>query len=219
MTLSLSSWSVAASGSRCFGTTANGRLESGVKLPQQGDNFISYGRIPSALGRTYLHSRAAKVVVDAYAQLKISHPDKQFKYAETGFSEGGHFKPHRTHQNGLSIDFIVPVLNRNNHPVALPTSPLNRYGYDIEFTPQGEYEKYRIDFEAMAAHIVALHKTAEKSGIGIWRVLFDPKLQPYLYQTAYGDYIKRNITIPYKRSWVRHDDHYHVDFIVDCEPL
>jgi penicillin-insensitive murein endopeptidase len=65
----------------------------------------------------------------------------------------------------------------------------------------------------------SMHKAAERSGIDVWRVLFDPELQDYLYKSAYGDYIKENIKIPEKRSWVRHDEHYHVDFSVDCKPF
>ena len=56
-------------------------------------------------------------------------------------------------------------------------------------------------------------------GVDARRVLFDPQLQPFLYKTSYADYIKMNITIPVKRSWVRHDEHYHVDFQLECKPM
>ncbi|MEJ2437896.1 MAG: replication initiation protein, partial [Sulfurovaceae bacterium] len=94
--------------------------------------------------------------------------------------------------------------------------PLNKFGYDIEFDSKGHYDEYTIDYEAMAAHIVSLHKEAQKAGVKIWRVIFDPKLQKYLFATKQGDYLKRNINFSKKRSWVRHDEHYHVDFIVPC---
>ncbi|PIE89817.1 MAG: hypothetical protein CR997_09070 [Acidobacteria bacterium] len=44
-------------------------------------------------------------------------------------------------------------------------------------------------------------------------------LQPLLYQTTYGKYLKENIYFPQKKSWVRHDEHDHVDFKVPCKPL
>ena len=134
----------------------------------------------------------------------------------SGGSKGGRFPPHKTHQNGLSVDFMVPVLDEAGESVHLPTHALNRYGYDIEFDAHGRYREYRIDFEALGAHIVALHKAARAHDVEIWRVLFDPGLQPLLYDTQYGDYIRRNIEMPAKRSWVRHDEHIHVDFIVEC---
>ena len=217
MVFILASVNVYASESTCYGTTKKGRLENGVQLPAEGKNFTSYGMIPVKAGRTYVHSKVKQVVVDAYASLLKQYPDRIFKYAETGFKNGGQFKPHKTHQNGLSIDFMVPVLNKQGVSVHLPTHPLNRYGYDIEFDKKGIYGEFSLDFEALGAHMVALHKAALKNGIKLWRIIFDPALQAYLYQSSHGDYIKKNIPIPKKRSWVRHDEHYHVDFIVKCK--
>ncbi len=205
--------------STCYGTTSNGRLENGVELPKEGKNFVAYSTLARSLGRTYVHSTVQDVFLEAYQSLETDYPDKLFKYAETGFEEGGRFKPHKTHQNGLSIDFIVPVVNEKGESVYLPTHILNKYGYNIEFDKIGKYDKYTIDYESLGAHIVALHKAAKNHNIGIWRVLFAPDLQPYLYKTKYGEYIKNHIQIPRKKSWVRHDDHYHVDFEVKCDAM
>ncbi len=203
----------------CYGTTKDGRLEHGVTLPSKGNNYVSYGKIPKIIGRTYVHSKVRDAIVDAYKVLESELPDKVFKYAETGLKKGGEFKPHKTHRNGLSVDFMVPVVDSSDKSVHLPTHAFNKYGYSIEFDDKGNYKDYKIDYEAMGAHIFFLHMAAKKNGIDIWRVIFDPVLQPYLYQTSYGEYIKQNIEIPKKRSWVRHDDHYHVDFDVACRPI
>jgi penicillin-insensitive murein endopeptidase len=219
LVLSLFSVAAPAADSVCYGTTANGRLENGVQLPGSGPNFKSYGWIPELAGRTYVHSKVRNAIVDAYSALEKELPEKVFKYAETGYEQGGKFKPHKTHQNGLSIDFMVPVMDEKGKSVYLPTHPLNKYGYDIEFDKNGVYDEYRIDFEAMGAHIVALYKAAKSNGIDIWRVLFDPQLQSQLYSTKYGQFIRENIEIPNKRSWVRHDEHYHVDFKVPCKKM
>lgn len=210
---------VNATPSQCYGSTKNGRLENGVRLPLKGNNFIAYDKIPVLSGRTFVHSTVNKVVVDGYKSLESELPEKVFKYAETGFADGGRFKPHKTHQNGLSIDFMVPVTDRNGKSTHFPTNAMNRFGYDVEFNRQGVYKNYAIDFTAMAAHIVALHKSAQNNGIDIQRVLFAPELQAKLYVTKYGEYIKKHIYMPKKRSWVRHDEHYHVDFKLKCKPL
>lgn len=205
--------------STCYGTTSDGKLENGVQLPAGGTNFTSYGSVPELAGRTYVHSKVHEIIVAAYQMLEQEQPGKVFKYAETGFKEGGQFKPHKTHRNGVSVDFIVPVTSSTGESVHLPTHPFNKYGYGIEFDNKGRYGDYQIDFDALSAHIVALHKIAIQKGIGIWRVIFDPKLSPNLYKTKYGAYIKRHIEIPNKESWVRHDEHYHVDFQVECKQL
>ena len=112
---------------------------------------------------------------------------------------------------------MTPVIDSLGHSVHLPTNPFNKFGYAIEFNKQGQYKDLRIDYEALAAHIVALHQQAKSQGYDLWRVIFDPQLQPNLYQTQYADYLKENIEFSTKQSWVRHDEHYHVDFDVPCE--
>lgn len=201
----------------CYGTTANGRLENGVKLPAKGKNFVSYSSVARLAGRTYVHSTVRDIMISSYTQLYQELPDKVFKYAETGFKSGGQFKPHKTHKNGLSVDFMTPVVNEKGESVHLPTHLFNKLGYNIEFDPKGRYKDLSIDYESMAAHIVSLHKQALVREVDIWRVIFDPKLQPNLFKTKHGPYLKKYIEFSKKRSWVRHDEHYHVDFDVPCE--
>ena len=62
-----------------------------------------------------------------------------------------------------------------------------------------------------------IYKYAETGFFDLWRVIFDPKLQPKLFKTKYGDYLKANVQFSKKRSWLRHDEHYHVDFSVPCK--
>lgn len=211
--LPLVSW---AETSTCFGTTSNGHLENGVKLPPAGKNYVAYSTIARLAGRTYVHSEVKEIIVSAYEDLETEQPEKVYKYAETGLKKGGEFKPHKTHRNGLSVDFMTPVKDKADNSVHLPTHTLNRFGYDIEFDEEGHFDGMYIDYEAMAAHIVFLDKQAKKHGHDLWRVIFDPKLQPNLYKTQYAQYLNENIQFSKKPSWVRHDEHYHVDFLIPC---
>ena len=210
---------VQAKESTCYGTTSKGRLDKGIALPSSGQNYVGYSNIARLAGRTYVHSQAADIIVNAYKFLELEQPDKIFKYAETGFEEGGQFKPHKTHRNGLSVDFMTPVLDESGQSVHLPTHPLNKFGYNIEFDSKGQYEEYSIDYVALAAHVVALHQEALSQGVDLWRVIFDPKLQSELFKTPYGPYLIKHIQFSKKRSWVRHDEHYHVDFDIPCKEL
>ncbi|WP_426357225.1 penicillin-insensitive murein endopeptidase [Pseudocolwellia sp. HL-MZ19] len=215
--LSILSMLVEAKESTCYGTTSKGRLDNGIALPFSGGNYVGYSRIASLAGRTYVHSQVHSIIVNAYKTLEVELPAKVFKYAETGFEDGGQFKPHKTHRNGLSVDFMTPVVNQSGKSSHLPTHPLNKFGYNIEFNSDGKYEEYTIDYIALAAHIVALHKEAVSQGVDLWRVIFDPKLQPELFKTTYGPYLKKHIQFSKKPSWVRHDEHYHVDFAIPCK--
>ena len=206
-----------AESSTCYGETKNGHLENGVELPRKGNNFVTYSNVARLAGRTYVHSTVRDIIVASYKDLEKDQPNKVYKYAETGFKEGGPFKPHKTHQNGLSVDFMTPVTNSKGKSVHLPTNPLNKFGYNIEFDENDKFKDYSIDYEAIAAHVVQLHKQSLAHGVEIWRVIFDPKLTPNLYKTKYSEYLKSNIQFSKKRSWVRHDEHYHVDFAIPCQ--
>ena len=203
----------------CYGTTSNGRLDNGWKLPASGPNFSTHWTVGRLAGRSYVHSAVYPVVLDAYAELEQSLPDRVFVYGETGWKDGGQFRPHKTHRNGLSVDFMVPVLDANDQSVELPSSVLNKWGYELEFDAEGKTEDLTIDFVAIAEHIYQLHVAAREHGIGIWRVIFDPKLQPYLHVSPRWPYLKENVHFSTKPSWVRHDEHFHVDFDVSCRPL
>ncbi len=209
---------VTASESTCYGTTFSGSLNNGVKLPADGANYKGYSSIGMIAGRTYVHSTVRDIIVDSYKSLEYELPEKVFKYAETGFREGGTFKPHKTHKNGLSVDFMVPVIDKSGQSVHLPTHPLNRFGYDIEFDDQSQFAEFTIDYESLAAHIVNLDKSAKKLGFAMWRVIFDPDLQSNLFKTKYAQYLLEHVHFSKKRSWVRHDEHYHVDFDIPCKP-
>lgn len=203
--------------SRCYGSTSNGRLENGVKLPSSGKNFVSYSSVAALAGRTYVHSEVRNITLAAYKALEREQPNKVYKYAETGLKDGGQFKPHKTHRNGLSVDFMTPVIDLKGKSVHLPTNLFNKLGYNIEFDENENYRGLTIDYEALAAHIVFLHKAAKESGYDLWRVIFDPQLQSGIFQTKYAGYLRKNVQFSKKRSWVRHDEHYHVDFSIPCE--
>ncbi len=217
--VALSPASAAAAESICYGTPSNGRLEHGVQLSESGANFEPYSSVGVSLGRTYVHSKVANVVSAAYSALTRSAPGVQFVYGESGWEHGGRIRPHRTHQNGLAVDFMVPIRDRERRSVALPSAMTNKFGYGIEFDSRARFENLTIDFDAIAEHLYALHQATKAEGIKVERVIFDPAFIPKLYETKRGDFIRANISFMKGHAWVRHDEHYHVDFSVSCRPM
>ena len=191
--------------SKCYGTSDNGYLENGWQLPSSGKNFSAYSFVGVAAGRNYVHSKVHRTVLDAYQTLETKTPSKVFVYGESGFENGGKFRPHKTHQNGLSIDFFVPVINESGKSVELPANLFNKFGYGIEFVGKGEYNGLSIDYNTMAQHLRALYVAANNNGVKIWRVIFDNKLQKELFKTSIGSEIKRELAFSTKKPWVRHD--------------
>jgi penicillin-insensitive murein DD-endopeptidase len=216
--LALAGGTAFADDSICYGTTANGRLEHGAQLPSSGPNYSTYSTLGSLAGRTYVHSTVLATITDAYKALEKSAPGTVFVYGETGWKNGGRLRPHKTHRNGLSVDFMVPVL-KDGKSVALPTSPLNKFGYDLEFDDAGRMGEYSIDFAAIGKHLVELDKAARARGVKIGRVIFEVPLQKHLFATPEGADLRQLMAFSTKQAWVKHDEHYHVDFDVPCKPL
>lgn len=204
--------------STCAGSGARGALVHGWKLPLAGANFRAYHTLPWLLGRTFVHSSVSQVVLDAYAELAVSHPELRFVYGETGRQHGGSFRPHRTHQNGLSVDFMVPVRNAGGGVQDLPTSVFAQFGYALEFDDAGSLGELSIDFDALAVHLAAIQRAAARRGVGIRRVIFDAPLRKQLVATTAWPSITR-LAFSTKPAWIRHDEHYHIDFDVPCESL
>ena len=207
-----------AGDSVCHGTVSKGRLEGGVQIATSGPNFLPYSSVGVGLGRTYVHSKVAATVAAAYKALEASAPGKTYVYGESGWREGGTIKPHRTHQNGTSVDFMVPVVDQSGRSVPLPTGVTNKFGYAIEFDAQASYEDLSIDFEAMAAHLLALDQAARANGIRISRVIFEQAYMPRLFGTRRGDLVRSALPFMQGKPWIRHDEHYHVDFALACKP-
>ncbi|CAG0988698.1 penicillin-insensitive murein DD-endopeptidase [Anaerolineae bacterium] len=198
------------------GTTADGSIENAKRLPSTGPNFTTYSRFGSLIGRTCVHDKVRSTVLGAYARLSNELPNREFVYAETGWPHGGGFWPHKTHENGLSIDFMVPVVTLAGDPTVLPTNLFNKYGYSVEFDKAGKNSKYSIDFEAMAAHLRAIRASAAEQGVGVKVVIFDTELQRRLFEAKGGQGLAALMKFSTKPAWVRHDEHYHIDFTVSA---
>jgi penicillin-insensitive murein endopeptidase len=153
---------------------------------------------------------------DAYAELSKSHPDLRFVYGESAWPWGGRFWPHRSHANGTAADFFVPVRTLDDQISELPTWPHNLLGYAVHFDSAGRSGPRKLDFEAMALHLLALDRAARRHGINIRRVIFDVNLQPRLAAAKSGAEVVRRMSFNRQQAWVRHDEHYHVDFGVPC---
>ena len=202
----------------CSGGVVGGHLANGKRLPLSGPNFSAYHIAGYLTGRTFMHGLARDAVLDAYKALQQSAPEQRYVYAEAGWPFGGAFPPHRSHSNGTSVDFMVPLRSDRGATVQVPASVFNKLGYNAKFDDEGrDANGLRIDFEAIAQHLLALDKAARGRGIKINRVIFEPSLQRHLFAAASGQALPQRVTFMDRAAWVRHDQHYHVDFAIPCK--
>jgi penicillin-insensitive murein endopeptidase len=195
------------------GRSESGSLSHGRRLPTAGANFVAYSYTGAALGRNTVHVRVRDAVVESYAELARTMPTRRWMYGECGWPSGGRFRPHHTHQNGLSVDFIVPVLDRGGRPTTLTSWAGNLWTYAVDFDARGCAGETCIDFEAISTHLESLGRYAVMNGLRVSRVIFDPAYHPRLFATERGPLVRERIPMMPRRAWVRHDEHYHVDFV------
>lgn len=162
-----------------------------------------------------MHGSVRNAVLASYASVAKRRPELRYLYAEGSWPWGGRIWPHRTHANGTSLDFHVPVRTGDGKISELPASVFNRLGYSITFDNAGRSGDLQIDFEAMALHLAALDRAARENGISISRVIFDSQLQRRLFATEAGSQLSSRMSFK-GEAWVRHDQHYHVDFDLPC---
>ncbi|WP_306392555.1 penicillin-insensitive murein endopeptidase [Telluria beijingensis] len=202
----------------CYGTPAHGAVVGATALPVAGPNFEAYTALGVSLGRTFVHPTVGAIMLETYAALVQAAPGVRFVYGETGLQEGGPFPPHRTHQNGGSIDFMVPLRGADGRSVMLPRTPLNKFGYDVELDAQGRLGDLDIDAIAIAEHLHHLREAARRHGLEIARVILDPPLARRVLATERGRTL-HHLRWVWKKVWIRHDEHYHVDIGLQCSPL
>jgi penicillin-insensitive murein endopeptidase len=204
--------------SESIGSVRKGKLHNGWLMPFEGKNFSYFSRFSYyILNNAYVNSKVYDVLMEAYATCEKSCFGKEFVLMECTRKHGGWMLIHWTHQNGTSVDFMVPTKRADGK-----TSLSNKAGlfhYLFQYTTEGRFTLNRtteIDFETMATHILALDDAARKHGVGIHKILFNTNLQDELYNTTAGKELKaRGIHIkPILSDLINryHDDHYHVDF-------
>lgn len=204
--------------SKSEGTVAKGKLINGYKFPYKEDNFKYYSFVDYyILGRCYIHSSIYKITLDAYAELKETYPDYTFRIMECSNRKGGRAFPHRTHQNGTSIDFMTPLKKEDRSNLFWDHTGMIRYA--LKFNSDGKLnldKKIIIDFDKMALHIITLEKHARQEGYHIKKVILETNLKDELFDSEYGEKLKQT-GIYFVKSLPKsinelHDDHYHIDF-------
>ncbi len=199
--------------SRSIGRVGAGRLEHGHPIPPWGPGHVTYSYLGAALGRQYVHGSVRDTLTAAFAARAAREPGRTFVLAETGDRDGGRFPPHRTHQAGTSADILVPMMDAQGRPASLPSWPWNLFSYGLELDAKGRLGDLRIDFESLAALLLELDAQARARGFHVRKIILAPEYQPSLLQTPSGKRFGRLAgTLMRTPAWVRHDEHFHVDF-------
>lgn len=199
------------------GTPGNGSLENGKLMPFSGPNFQYFDTLSYLKGRAYTNAKTRDCILAAYQRLETEVPAHKFVVMECSHENGGKLWPHRTHQNGLSVDFMMPKLKDGKPFTELDT--IGAAHYFLTFNKSGQWSEDQavsINFDLVAQHILELHNVAGEHGLAIKKVIIKTELKDELYATPHGQvleeleiYVVKSLT---PKVNALHDDHYHVDF-------
>jgi penicillin-insensitive murein endopeptidase len=168
-------------------------------------------------GRAFTHHLVAQTVINTFKTFESNGEKRKFSIMEFYNEHGGKMFPHRTHQNGMSVDMMMPLM-KDGAPY-YDLDDLGAMHYLLEFNKEGQYindTAISIDFEMVANEINQMRIEAEKLGLKITKVIFNTDLRDELFNTTQGKlfasngpYVTRNLERVINEL---HDDHFHVDF-------
>ncbi|MFN5415428.1 MAG: hypothetical protein ACK5B9_00105, partial [Flavobacteriia bacterium] len=199
------------------GTVGNGSLQNGKLFPFEGKNFFYFDTSSYLAGRAFLNGKVKDLMLETYQVLEKKIPQRNFGVMECSHEDGGKLSPHITHQNGLSVDFMTPLMSKDSIFGNLDKIGLQHYFLD--FNSDGKYLKdnsVQIDFDALALHILTLNELSSSKGLKIEKILFKIELLDNLFASKFGKKLKESGIYFAKKLSPQinalHDDHYHIDF-------
>lgn len=203
--------------SKSLGTVSKGELVNGSIIPFYGKNFQYFSTESYLGGRAFAHEKVINTLLLFYDELLANYPERFFYIMEMSNKQGGKIYPHRTHQNGLSVDLMLPKIKNGQPDYSLDS--LGKDHYFLSFNERGEFSgdsSLMIDFELLAHQLLLLDSCAQKSGLKIAKVIIKLEYKDELFSTNFGDQLK-NSSIYFAQKLEPlindlHDDHVHVDF-------
>ncbi|NQW41816.1 MAG: penicillin-insensitive murein endopeptidase [Bacteroidetes bacterium] len=203
--------------SKSIGTPGKGQLINGKLIPFKGSNYEYFDVNSYLSGRAFLHQKVKETLLNTYKKLDSIYPQRQFKIMECANKNGGALFPHKTHQNGLSVDFMMPLIQENKPYYKLDT--IGTTHYFITLNSKGQYNRdtsIAIDFNLVAKQILILGEKARLKGLKISKVIINTGFKDELFATVFGNQLRLSKIYIVKSldnyTNYFHDDHFHIDF-------
>tara|TARA_B110000211_G_C14055107_1_gene542968 strand:+ start:1159 stop:1941 length:783 start_codon:yes stop_codon:yes gene_type:complete len=199
------------------GTVSKGKLSNAVLFPPEGKNYNYFAEQSYLKGRAFVNSEVKAILIYALGNLENTVPDQQFQIMEIAHEHGGELWPHRTHQKGTSVDFMLPKMKGGKVDYSLDKKGISHYF--LNTNNSGVYDEsggVEVNFERTAKEILALNEAAITKGWKIKKVIIKVELLDELFKTPSGKKLKSQ-KIYFAKSLTKkvnevHDDHFHIDF-------
>jgi penicillin-insensitive murein DD-endopeptidase len=199
------------------GSVGKGSLDSACLLPYEGGNYKYFSKRSYIYGRAFVNLKVEEILTASFDTLASLCPKRTFYIMEGSNEHGGKIDPHRTHQNGTSIDLMIPLKKQGEIYTKLDTIDVDHYL--LKFNTDGQWLEdlsVEIDFETLALEILTIQQQAKLKGCSIQKVILNTNLQDELFETSYGQKLRES-GIYFTKNLDKiindlHDDHIHIDF-------
>lgn len=193
-----------------YGSTSNGSIEHSRRLAYKKHNYITYSFAGFLAGRTYVHENLRTALYDCYDVLDDKFADRTFVIGETGARQGGPISFHKEKQNGLQVDFMIPLLEDGKPYSGLNVT--NYWNYGMEFGEDGTLDGMSVDYAAMASHLATLQASCLKNGLTIKRIEMNPALKKGLLGKDVANLLKNIVGKNALKSGKTYPAYYTVTF-------
>lgn len=214
-------FSLKGSSSTSIGSSDNGRLEGGVRLPDSGLGFLHNH---SAEGdASYGTVETVQALVRAAAVFIRRCPGENAVINDLSGPQGGSVAHHWSHQVGRDVDILFFYRDTRNKPIkplGVPIDPQGE-GWDFKDLARGDDDlKVRMDLQRSWCFIQAL---IESAGPLIQRLFVAEHLRTMLLQQAEKSGAPSEIRERFGEITCQpstpHDDHLHVRFFCTAEDV
>lgn len=202
--------------SKAIGTVGKGSLQNGKLIPYYGKNYTYFDSLSYFEGRAFTHELVRDIILNSYDSL-AQLCDNHFYLMELSNKEGGKMFPHHTHQNGMSVDFMMPMLKEGKTYTGLDTLGADHYW--LKFDNSGKWTedpRVSVDFNLIARQVLILDAEAKKLGLKVAKLIVKIEYKDELFETEYGKQLKESgIYVVQKLTPMvneLHDEHFHIDF-------
>ena len=100
---------------KSIGSVSRVSLENGTLIPYSDSDFTYFDTASYLSGRAFTHHLVAQTVINTFQTFKSNGEKRKFSIMEFSNEHGGKLFPHRTHQNGMSVDMMMPLM-KNGKP-------------------------------------------------------------------------------------------------------
>jgi murein endopeptidase len=109
--------------SRALGVPHIGTLVDGVRLPQEGPDWVTWDpvrdRVPNRAVRLYGTDELVRMALDVIAAYRLAHPNaSRVVVGDLSRRGGGEIDEHASHENGLDLDVYYPRTDGRELPPA-----------------------------------------------------------------------------------------------------